>query len=56
MPKRALIEMMRSGKDHTVELPKATMRVHERMASDPKNEIWVLAWERMSREDGRDRQ
>ncbi|KAI6107708.1 glycosyltransferase family 20 protein [Pisolithus thermaeus] len=43
MSKSAMIEMMRTGKGPMVEPPEATIRVLEKMAGDPKNEIWVLS-------------
>ncbi|KAI6023022.1 glycosyltransferase family 20 protein [Pisolithus microcarpus] len=43
MSKSAMIEMMRSGKGPMVEPPEATMQVLEKLAGDPKNEIWVLS-------------
>ncbi|KIK15015.1 hypothetical protein PISMIDRAFT_16818 [Pisolithus microcarpus 441] len=43
MSKSAMIEMMRSGKGRMVEPPETTMQVLERLAGDPKNEIWVLS-------------
>ncbi|KAI6022046.1 hypothetical protein EDC04DRAFT_2900943 [Pisolithus marmoratus] len=43
MSKSAMMEMSKSGKGPTVELPEATMWVLESIADDPKNEIWVLS-------------
>ncbi|KAI5987708.1 hypothetical protein EDD15DRAFT_2199426 [Pisolithus albus] len=45
MSKSAMIEMITNGKGPMVQLPEATMRMLERMAGDPKNEIWTLSRE-----------
>ncbi|KAI5992794.1 glycosyltransferase family 20-domain-containing protein [Pisolithus albus] len=42
MSKSAMIEMMRSGKGPMTEPPEATTQMLEKLADDPKNEIWIL--------------
>lgn len=43
MSKRAITEMIQDGKGPMVEPPEETMQVLERLADDPRNEIWVLS-------------